>query len=264
MNVSYGTWHQAWFGYQQFLERFTATRPTIRRVLEIGGGANPALSIEFIEKHRLEYTILDISAAELAKAPDGYLKLRADITDENLLIPEVYDFVFSKMLAEHVSSGVIFHKNVMRLLCNSGVAFHYFPTLYALPCVINRLLPESLGEKFLQLFQGSRQADGRTAKFKAYYSWCRGPLKHQIKRFEVLGYVVEEYIGFFGWEGYFKKFRILENIHCWVNRKLSHWMVRHPIPLLTSCAYLILRKNDTTASKKRRIAGRSAITSRVA
>lgn len=247
MNVSYGPGRQAWFGYQQFLERFIATRPTIRTVLEIGGGANPALSIEFIEKHHLEYTILDISAAELAKAPDGYLKLLADITDANLVIPEVYDFVFSKMLAEHVSSGVIFHKNVMRFLSHSGVAFHYFPTLYALPCVINRLLPESLGEAFLQVFQGSRQKDGRTAKFKAYYSWCRGPLKHQIKRFEGLGYVVDEYIGFFGWEGYFKKVRIIENIHCWVNRRLSLWMVRHPIPLLTSSAYLILRKNDPIA-----------------
>jgi uncharacterized UPF0146 family protein len=113
MNVSYGTWPQAWFGYQHFLEQFIAARPTIRRVLEIGGGANPALSIEFIQKHRLQYTILDISAAELAKAPDGYLKLQADITDANLLIPEVYDFVFSKMLAEHVSSGVTFHHNVL-------------------------------------------------------------------------------------------------------------------------------------------------------
>ena len=47
------------------------------------------------------------------------------------------------MLAEHVPDGYRFHSNLFELLKPGGVAFHFMPTLYSPPFVINRLLPET-------------------------------------------------------------------------------------------------------------------------
>lgn len=172
----------------------------------------------------------------LSRPPQGYLKIQADIALPTLDLPGGYDLIFSKMLAEHVPSGETFHRNVRRLLASGGVAFHFFPTLYAPPFVVNRLLPERLAERFLHLLQSGREKEGKHAKFPAYYSWCRGPMPLQIKKFERLGYRVDEYIGFFGHEGYYMKLPVLAKVH----RALSNWLVHHPAPWLTSFAYVTL------------------------
>lgn len=238
MKINYENSNEAWSNSFAYLESLIHNN-RIRRVLEVGGGANPTFPLDFVVRHGLEYTVLDISADELAKAPQGYLKVQADITSPTLVLPGGYDLVFSKMLAEHVKCGETFHRNVHRLLVPGGMAFHFFPTLYAPPFVVNRLLPERLAEKVLHLFQSGRSKEGRHAKFPAYYSWCRGPMSSQIKRFESLGYRLEEYIGFFGHDGYYGKFPRIMKVH----RFVSNWLVRHPVPWLTSFAYVTLRKH---------------------
>lgn len=183
MNIHYAGSEQAWQNATAYLENLIVQHGA-RRILEVGGGANPSFSQEFVNKHNLEYTILDISAAELAKAPDGYIKLQADITDDNLDLPSGYDLIFSRMLAEHIKNGERFHQNVFTLLADGGLAFHFFPTLYAPPFLVNRLLPERLAEKVLHHLQPGREKEGKHAKFPAYYSWCRGPSRRQIRRFD--------------------------------------------------------------------------------
>src|SRR5215212_1413723 len=113
MRIGFGESDDAFKGYGTFLERL-ASRPSVKRVCDIGGGANPALSLDFIERNGLEYVVLDISPEELAKAPDGYSKVQADITSPNLEIAGNYDLVFSKLVAEHVRSGRAFHRNVYK------------------------------------------------------------------------------------------------------------------------------------------------------
>lgn len=239
MNISYACSEQAWENVTSHVENLILANGA-KRILEVGGGANPSFSLEFVKKHGLEYSILDISATELAKAPDGYLKVEADITDYGLTLPTEYDLIFSRMLAEHVRDGKCFHQNVYRLLAKGGTAFHFFPTLYAPPFVVNRLLPETLAEKILHLLQPGREQDGKHAKFPAYYSWCRGPLAKQIKRFESLGFTVTEYIGYFGHAAYYAKIPLYYAFH----QRLSAWLVRHPIPHLTSFAYVTLQKGE--------------------
>jgi len=73
----------------------------------------------------LEYTILDLSLEELTKAPDGYNKIQADITDPYLSLDGKYDLVYSRFLAEHVPSGLNFHRNVLNLLRKGGM--HFIP-----------------------------------------------------------------------------------------------------------------------------------------
>lgn len=206
-------------------------------ICEVGGGANPALPLDYVTARHVRYCLLDIAAGELAKAPDGYDKIVADICSETQPPGGPFDLVFSKMLAEHVRDPRQFHRNVYGLLRPGGVAFHFFPTLYALPLLANRLLPERVSTLAQQFFSPRDQV--KDGKFPAYYRWCRGPSAAQIRRFEELGYVVEEYDGFFG-HGYYDKIPIVRNVH----RLMTALLLRHPVPWLTSVAYLILRRTN--------------------
>jgi 2-polyprenyl-3-methyl-5-hydroxy-6-metoxy-1,4-benzoquinol methylase len=142
------------------------------------------------------------------------------------------------MLAEHIEDGPNFHKNIYNLLAPSGIAFHFFPTLYAPPFIVNKFSLEWLTSKVLNLFQKGRHSHGNKAKFPAYYSWGKGPTKYQIQRFTSLGYEIVEYIGSFGHSGYYRRLPPIENLHT----RLANWLVSNPLPWLTSFAYITLSK----------------------
>jgi hypothetical protein len=79
--IRYEHWKWAYENYNAFLHSL-ALRPNVRRVLDVGGGARPTLPLDFIQKHGLDYTVVDISDTELAKAPAEYHKVCADITGD--------------------------------------------------------------------------------------------------------------------------------------------------------------------------------------
>ncbi len=235
MKITYRRSQEAWDNYQQtildLIERYNCNR-----LCEIGGGANPALPMEYISSHGLSYTLLDISREELDKAPDGYEKMVADICDPQLQFEHQFDFMFSKMLAEHVPDGRRFHENVFRLLSPGGIAFHFSPTLFAFPFVVNLLIPDWLSAGLLNLF--SPRDKVREGKFPARYSWCRGPTSKHLQRFTDLGYDIDEVRGFYGHEDYYKKIPPLKAVH----RMLVSRNLKKPNPITTSYVYLILRK----------------------
>src|SRR5438132_13769830 len=83
-------------------------------VCDVGGGAHPFLSTEEIEANGLRYTVLDISADELSKAPANVRKVECDIAGNLCAAREIgpsspailanhFDLVFSVMVAEHVA-----------------------------------------------------------------------------------------------------------------------------------------------------------------
>ena len=235
--IKYRLTDEAWDGYKGFLERLVV-EGGCRTICEIGGGANPALDQEFVRRHGLDYVLVDISAEELAKAPAGYRTRVLDVSQPLTGEEGTYDLVFSKMLAEHVADAPMFHRNMCCLLRVGGTAFHFFPTLYSPPFVVNILLPERLTYWILNRIQKGREKSGRNAKFPAYYQWCRGPISQQFRRLESVGFTIRQYIGFFGHPGYYKRVPILEKIH----RGIAAWFQRHPVPLLTSFAYVVLEK----------------------
>ena len=235
VNVEYGLSHDAWAGYTKFLASLIVER-RVRTALELGGGANPALPLKFIERTGLRYTLLDVSEGELSKAPDRFDKIQADVSSQDFEADEKYDLVFSRMLAEHVRSGYAFHRNVLKLLTDRGVAFHFFPTLFAPPFLVNRVVPEAWGDRLLHLF--SPRDRFKHGKFPAYYSWCRGPTRGQIRRLEALGYRIEAYKGFFGHDPYYARVPPLRKLHGLISRSL----VGHPVPWLTSFAYVLLSR----------------------
>jgi len=234
-NISYGHSDDIWQGLFETLLTDLIEQYKIKRVCDIGGGANPVINIKFIESNGLDYSILDISESELLKAPVKYNKILADIATPTFSINKKFDLVFSKFLAEHITDAKQFHKNVLSCLDESGLAVHFFPTLYTIPFLVNYLVPDKLAKALLNIFH-PRDMYQRN-KFPAYYRWCRGPTRRQIQKFTELGYEVIEYRGFFG-HGYYNKIKPLQRLH---EFKTSYFL-KHPNPFFTNFAYVILKK----------------------
>ena len=221
-------------GYQSRIQTLCESYE-LKRLCDVGGGANPSLPLQYVQGHEMEYTLLDISPEELAKAPEGYQRQVADICDDHPELHGRFDMIFSRMVAEHVADGQKFHTNIHKMLAPGGVAFHRFPTLYSPVFLINRLIPEFLSSGLLDLFRPRDRF--QRGKFPAYYSWCRGPSPGQLQRLEGLGYRVLEYRGYFG-HRYFKRIPIASQLH----RMLARHLIRHPAPLLTTYADLVVQK----------------------
>jgi len=237
----YGLWTTAGHEFAEAVNR-TASRVEVQRVCEVGAGANPLLTPEYADEHGLEYVLVDASAQELAKAPAGYRTLAADVTSSGLAGAGLYQLVFSRYLAEHVRSAPAFHRNVLSMLAPGGWALHFFSTLYAVPFLLNRVLPERLGEAALTRLHPDRRGDGSQGKFPAYYRWCRGPLRAQERRLSGVGFEVLEYAGFFGHEYY----RTIPGLGAF-GGALARRLVSHPVPVMTSYAYVVMRRPHESA-----------------
>jgi 2-polyprenyl-3-methyl-5-hydroxy-6-metoxy-1,4-benzoquinol methylase len=235
--VRYAGWFDIWTDFPETVHR-VAQRPEVQRVCDLGGGANPVLTLEQIEALGLSYEVVDASAEELAKTPAGYKTRQADALDPALgRTHGPYDLITSGFVAEHMPDPASFHANVRAALAPGGYAVHAFPTLFEPAFVINRLLPEHTADRILRRVQAGREAEGAHGKFRAYYRWCRGPTRRQRARLQGAGYEIVEYVGYFG-HGYFGPVKPLD----WLEQRLSEALERRPIPALTSYACVVLRR----------------------
>jgi SAM-dependent methyltransferase len=208
-----------------------------QRFCDVGGGAKPVVSLADVQQRELNYVVFDASQEQLEKAPSGYQTFCGDALDSasvQALVREhgVFDVVLSRWAAEHMSDGRLFHAHVHQMLRPGGIALHFFPTLYSLPFLANRILSDDLSSFLL-----FRAFTGRKVKFPAHYSWCRGPTKRQIGRLEALDYSVERYTGFFG-HSFYARVKPLHHGH----QRLMDVLVAHPAPLLTSFALVVLER----------------------
>lgn len=209
-----------------------------RRILEVGSGANPTLPAEYVRSTGLNYVTNDLSAEELVKADSAFEQLVLDLSTENLA-PELtgsFDCVLSRMVGEHVKDGARYYRNIFRLLRAGGITAHCFSTLWCLPFAANRFMPDFASELLLN-FVAPRDRH-QHGKFKAYYSWSRGPSKQMVSGFENLGFQVLNYTGYFGHPYYRSRMPWLDRLETLKTRAL----VNHPVPQLCSYATLVLRK----------------------
>jgi SAM-dependent methyltransferase len=204
-----------------------------REVCDIGGGRTPLLRPREVEELGVSYTLLDVSAEELALAPEGHHTLCMDITAP--LAPahhERFDLIFSKFVAEHVPDGEAMHRNILAMLRPGGHAFHLFPTLYHPAFIVNRILPMHLTDRLRNAMSGTRYP-----KFPAVYSMCRGPSPQRIAAFRDMGYEVVEYTGFYG-TPYLRRIPVVNR----ADEAANAWLAKRRARNLTSYAYLLLRR----------------------
>jgi 2-polyprenyl-3-methyl-5-hydroxy-6-metoxy-1,4-benzoquinol methylase len=209
----------------------------VKRILEVGSGANPTLDPADVAALGLDYTANDVSGEELTKADDAFDRWVCDLSTGSVPAEREgsFDLIFSRMVNEHVSDGRTYHANIHKLLKPGGVSAHCFSTLYCFPFTVNRLAPEFLSSLLLNLFM-PRDAH-KLGKFKAYYSWSRGPSRAMLRRFESLGYEVMEYRGYFG-HAYYAR---VPPLH-WLESRKARWLLGHPVPELCSYGTVILKK----------------------
>ncbi len=225
-----------WQGYSEFLLE-TAHRNGVSAVAELGGGANPVIADTDVWGFVPKRVVFDISAEELAKSDGDVEKRVADLSkplNEGL---DSYDLIFSKMLCEHLPDAEVFHRNCFNLLRGGGVAVHFFPTLFATPFIVNRIIPEGLGASILGRIDSRRVNDPRFGKFPALYKWCTGPTQKTLQRYRGIGFEIAEWRGGFGHE-YYNRIAPLAA----VERAKTRFLLKHPQPMLTSYAVVVLRK----------------------
>jgi SAM-dependent methyltransferase len=227
---------ELWETYDDFV-RDLAQRESAGHVAELGGGANPLIGDADRWGFVRHPVVIDISADELAKATHAVDTRVADLCQPITDGLNKYDLVFSKMLCEHVPDARAFHQNCFNLLRPGGVAVHFFPTLGTFPFLVNKLIPEKAARSFVDSVQPGRLQLGNMDKFPAYYRWTTGPTKRAFRRFESVGFRVEQYRASFGHLYYY----VIPPLHALEEAK-SRLLLRHPVPALTSFAAVVLRK----------------------
>jgi SAM-dependent methyltransferase len=225
---------EGWHKFPAFIEEMIA-RNSVKRVCEIGAGANPAIGLDTIRKHGLMFQASDQLPEELLKSGTSQTAVY-DVCADTPVPGGPYDLIFSRMTAEHFRDPKRAYSNMFHALQPGGLAVHSFATLYALPFVLNRILPDPVSDFLFRRF-APRDRE-RHDKFKAYYSYCRGPLEGQIQFFRNLGYDILEYRGYFGHNYYAPKLPLLHAIH----RQATKLLLKVPIAWFVSYATIILRR----------------------
>jgi SAM-dependent methyltransferase len=208
-------------------------------VIEIGGGRFPLFKQDDVERLGISYTSNDISQRELDRAPVWANKARFDVQtpDRDSVAPfaESFDFAFSKMVMEHVASYRRAYANLFTILRPGGLAIAFHPTLYALPFVVNKLMPESASSKLLKLAFPDRHDDG-IPKFPAFYDGC--VISDSVRKtISGIGFRDMWQIPFYG-HGYYNKFPLVRNAHA----VITQYAMRHDITQMATFSYTIVRK----------------------
>src|SRR5258708_35174379 len=104
-------------GTEAFLAQWI-DRYACKEILEVGAGANPALSPSYVHDSGLSYTISDINPAELAKASVEFKQLVLDVEHAEVVkkLTGSYDCIFSKLMGEHITNAEHFHRNINTML----------------------------------------------------------------------------------------------------------------------------------------------------
>jgi len=141
-------------------------------IMEIGAGRSPLFEDGEIARMGVKYILNDISDVELSHSCREAERAHFDIADPDAAEIErlrgQVDLMFSYMVFEHVSDARASYVNIHKLLSPAGICINFHPTLFALPFLINRLLPISASEMLTRRIWKSEEKP----KFPAYYDRC--------------------------------------------------------------------------------------------
>jgi SAM-dependent methyltransferase len=228
----------AWEGYRLSILAF-AKEYGLTRLMEIGGGRRPLFTPEECAEFGFETTINDISPVELENMKVTFPTACFDVSGD-ISSPELekggYDLIYSRMVFEHVKDVEQAWKNIYQLLSPGGVAIAFYPTLYALPFLVNKFIPESVSSKIVDALYGFRKGTGQL-KFPAYYDHCYGDAKRVEPMLQDIGFSDTAIMPFYGHD-YFKNLPVLREI----DNAIHAVARRKNLASLSSYAYAVVRK----------------------
>lgn len=204
---------------------------------EIGGGRAPMLDEEVVHELGARYTLLDVDQTELDKAPLWPDKVCGDIADADLRQSrsDRYDLIFSHMVMEHVRDARQAYANMFDMLRPGGIVINFHPTLYAVPFIINYLIPVQISRAFVQYLDPHRGNSGRPV-FPARYSWCVST--HRAERMiQGVGFREVVIVPFWG-HSYFLKLPVIRTI----DELIVSSARNRGLKALSSYAYSVARK----------------------
>lgn len=226
------TSRDAWQNYKQIVLELSRGR----KVLEVGAGRRPLFSEQEIRDYNIDYHANDAYESELARID---FEVETHVFNMCADVPEAlkgqFDFIFSKMVQEHVPDGASFYRNIGLLLKDGGFCLNFHPTLFSLPFVINVILPEATSRRVLRFFFPHRN-DDEIPKFPATYAYCySGP--RNVQRVRDRGFSNVRIIPFYH-HRYFEKIPLLRQI----DDAISALARRRSWRWLSSYAYTVAQK----------------------
>jgi SAM-dependent methyltransferase len=224
----------AFAGWDELLRALIrAVEPDV--ALEVGGGKGP-VSRRLVEQHPgVEFIVNDISPDELIGVGEPLRASVFDVADPSAVPEDLLgsvDLVFSKFVLEHVSSTDRAMQSTHDLLREGGVGVHFFPTLWASPFVVNKLVPFELTKPIVDRFSGRR----RKNRFPAMYRQTTSS-EAQLDRWRRIGFRQVEAARFYG-HRYYDRVPVVRQVEDFVTRHAS----RRSWTWYSSYAYVLLVK----------------------
>lgn len=211
----------------------------VSSVLEIGGGRDPLFKPDDLPSLNIDLTVNDISQPELDRLPGIYQRACFDVGGDDADIARLgntFDLIFSHTVLEHVADGRQAWRNMCAMLKSGGVALAFVPTLYSLPFVLNRLLPDELARWIVRALYRHR-TDADDPIFPARYSWTFASEAKMRPMLEAAGFSEALILPFYG-HGYFERFPLVRSMH----RSITELARRNDWRLIASYAYIVARK----------------------
>jgi SAM-dependent methyltransferase len=140
-----------------------------QRVLDVGSGARPFLAPDQ-RPPGVHYAGLDVSAAELVKAPPGSYDstMVSDIVVPDPALRERYDLIVSNQVFEHVKPLSRALENMREYLVPGGTMVTKFSGAFSVFALANRVVPHRVAVWALHRFLG----DDPERVFPAHYDQC--------------------------------------------------------------------------------------------
>lgn len=187
------------------------------RVLDVGGGREPAIPTDR-RPPGSHYVGLDLSAAELARAPAGAYDTTVvgDVAVRRPELEDQFDLIVSWQVLEHVKPLAAAIANLRSYLRPGGMLVVQLSGAFSVFGMLNRIVPRRLGRFAMSVLLGRDPA----TVFPAYYDDCWHRRLRRVFDGWTRVRIVPRYSGAF----YFSFFAPLMALYL----VYEDWAARHP------------------------------------